>query len=98
MKYCDDLLNESMHMDKVMNVQSFEQILNNQLWVKTSIGIVRWLTFQGCPFRGHDEIPDSKKRGNFLKMIRILASYGDKVEQVVLEDAPKFAKYTSPTI
>ena len=97
-KYCDDLLNESMHMDKVMNVQSFEQILNNQLWVKTSIGIVRWLTFQGCPFRGHDEIPDSKKRGNFLKMIRILASYGDKVEQVVLEDAPKFAKYTSPTI
>ena len=31
-------------------------------------------------------------------MIRILASYGDKVEQVVLEDAPKFAKYTLPTI
>ena len=66
--------------------------------MKTSIGIIRWLTFQGCPFRGHDEIPESKKRGNFLKMIRILASYGDKVEQVVLEDAPKFAKYTSPTI
>ncbi|XP_030941602.1 zinc finger MYM-type protein 1-like [Quercus lobata] len=31
-------------------------------------------------------------------MIRILASYYDKVEQVVLENAPKFAKYTSPTI
>ena len=31
-------------------------------------------------------------------MIRILASYSDKVEQVVLENAPKSAKYTSPTI
>ena len=98
MKYCDDLLNESMHMDKVMNAQSFEQILNNQLRVKTSIGTVRWLTFQGCPFRGHDETLQSKNRGNFLEMIRILASYSDKVEQVVLENAPKSAKYTSPTI
>ena len=31
-------------------------------------------------------------------MIRILASYNDKVAQVVLENAPKSAKYTSPTI
>ena len=31
-------------------------------------------------------------------MIRILASYNDKVEQVVLENVPKSAKYTSPTI
>ena len=28
-KYYDDLLNESMHIDKVMNVQNSEQILNN---------------------------------------------------------------------
>nr|XP_023909338.1 uncharacterized protein LOC112021000 [Quercus suber] len=31
-------------------------------------------------------------------MIRILAFYSDKVEQYVLENAPKSAKYTSPTI
>ena len=60
MKYCDDLLNESVNIDKVKNVQSFEQILNNQFRVKTSIDIVRWLTFQRCPFRGHDETPQSK--------------------------------------
>ena len=53
--------------------------------MKTSIDIVQWLTFQGCPFRGHDETPESKNWGNFLEMIRILASYNDKVEQVVLE-------------
>ena len=98
MKYCDDLLNESVHIDKVMNVQSSEQILNNRLWVKTSIDTVRWLTFQGCPFRGHDETLQSKNRGNFLEMIRILASYNDKVAQIVLENAPKSGKYNSPTI
>ena len=31
-------------------------------------------------------------------MIRILASYNHKVEQVVLENAPKSAKYISTTI
>jgi hypothetical protein len=31
-------------------------------------------------------------------MIRILASYNDKVAKVVLENAPKSAKYTSHTI
>ena len=66
--------------------------------MKTSIDTVRWLTFQRCPFRGYDETLQSKNRGNFLEMIRILASYNDKVAQVVLENAPKFAKYTSPTI
>ena len=87
-----------MHIDKVMNVQSSEQILNNRPWVKTSIDIVRWLTIQGCPFKGHDETLQSKNRGNFLEIIRILAFYNDKVAQVVLENAPKSAKYTSPTI
>jgi hypothetical protein len=31
-------------------------------------------------------------------MIQILASYDERVASVVLENAPKFAKYTSYTI
>ncbi|KAL4620507.1 hypothetical protein ACB092_06G159400 [Castanea dentata] len=81
-----------------MNVQSSEQILNNQLRVKKTIDTVWWLTFQGCPFLRHAETPQSKNRGNFLEMIRILASYNDKAAQVVLENAYKSATYTSPTI
>ncbi|XP_040988959.1 uncharacterized protein LOC121236577 [Juglans microcarpa x Juglans regia] len=45
-----------------------------------SIDVVRWLAFQGCAFRGHDETPDSKNRGNFLEMLKLLASYNDKVK------------------
>jgi len=56
------------------------------------------LTFQGCPFRGHDESPDSLNRGNFLEMVKLLASYNTEVNEVVLENAPKNAKYTSPDV
>jgi hypothetical protein len=66
--------------------------------VKTSVDVVQCLAFQGCAFRGHDETLDSKNRGNFLEMIKILESYNDKVASIVLENAPKFAKYTSHTI
>ncbi|KAG7943871.1 hypothetical protein I3843_15G068000 [Carya illinoinensis] len=97
-KSCEDLLKQSQHIDKVMNAQSSEQILNNRLRVKASIDVVRWLAFQGCAFRGHDETFDSKNRGNFLEMLKLLASYNDKVGKLVLENAPKSSKYTSPQI
>jgi len=51
-----------------------------------SLCTYRWLTFQGCPFRGHDESPDSLNRGNFLEMVKLLASYNTEVNEVVLEN------------
>jgi hypothetical protein len=106
MKYCENLRNQSRHINKVLNAQSTEQILNNRLHLKTSVDVVRCLAFQGCAFRGHDETLDSKNRGNFdsknrgnfLEMIKILESYNDKVTSVVLENVPKSAKYTLHTI
>ena len=53
------------------------------------VDIIRWLTFQACPFRGHDESPGSLNRGNFLEMLKLLASYNKEVNEVVLENAPK---------
>jgi hypothetical protein len=97
-KSCEDLKQQLQHIDKLLNAQSTEQIQKNRLRVKTSIDVVRWLAFQGCAFRGHDETPDSKNRGNFLEMIKILASYNEKVATVVLENAHKSAKYTSHRI
>jgi hypothetical protein len=81
-----------------LNAQSTEEIQNNRLRVKTSIDVARWLAFQGCPFRGHDETLDSRNRGNFLELIQILASYNERVASVVLEKCSKSAKYTSHSI
>lgn len=58
MKSCADLIKQSKHIDKVMHQQSSQRILNNMLWVKTSIDNFQWLTFQACDFKGHDKTLD----------------------------------------
>ena len=68
MRCCVDLMKQSGYIDKVMHVQSSQQILDNRLRVKTSIDVVRWLAFQACSFRGHDETSDSKKSRKFFSV------------------------------
>lgn len=59
-KSCEDLKQQSWYIVKLLNAQSTKQIQNNRLRVKTSIDVVRWLAFQGCAFRAHDETPNLK--------------------------------------
>ncbi|KAK1354131.1 zinc finger MYM-type protein 1-like [Heracleum sosnowskyi] len=58
----------------------------------------RWLSLQACALRGHDESPTSSNRGNFIEMVRFCGRLNDNIGGIVLEKAPKNAKYTSPTI
>ena len=60
----------------------------------TSIDCVGYLTSQGCAFKGHDEGPNSKNRGNFLELIKLMSVYNEDVTKAVLENAPRNAKYT----
>ena len=49
------LKTQSCHIEKVVKRKITQEILNNRLCIKASIDIIRWLTFQACAFRGHDE-------------------------------------------
>ncbi|XP_075665649.1 uncharacterized protein LOC142635363 [Castanea sativa] len=86
------------HTDKLVEKQTSKEIENNRLWLKTSIECARWIAFQACAFRGHDESLDSKNRGNFIELIKHTSTFNENVARVVLENAPQNAKYTSPTI
>ena len=66
--------------------------------LKTSIECARWLAFQAYSFRGHDKSLDSKNIDNFIELIKFTSTFNNKVASVVLENAPRNAKYTSPTI
>ena len=59
-KCCEDLMNYTRHIDKLVEKQTSKEIENNRLWLMTSIECARWLAFQACAFRGHDESLDSK--------------------------------------
>ncbi|XP_059630083.1 uncharacterized protein LOC132273067 [Cornus florida] len=95
---CKDLMNQPCHIDTMMVRQTSEQVSNNRLRLKVTIDAVQWLTYQACAFRGHDESLQSSNRGNFIEMVKAFASYNDDVARIVLENAPKNAKYTSPQI
>ncbi|KAG2604865.1 hypothetical protein PVAP13_4NG097550 [Panicum virgatum] len=94
----NNLKNRIAHIDQVVLKQKEKRVADARLRLKTTIDSIRWLTFQACPFRGHDESPDSINQGNFLEMVKLLASYNKEVNDVVLQNAPKKAKYTSPDV
>ncbi|KAK9053851.1 hypothetical protein SSX86_024926 [Deinandra increscens subsp. villosa] len=94
----ENLLNQAAHIENVISKQNEELIMKNRLRLKTTIDVIRWLTFQACALRGHDESSTSKNRGNFLEMLQLLASYNDEVANVILGNAPYNSKYTSSDI
>ncbi|GJU31139.1 zinc finger MYM-type protein 1-like protein [Tanacetum coccineum] len=96
--FCENLLNQEGHIGNIIEKQSAETIIKNRIRLKASIDIVRWLTFQICSFRGRDETLNSINRGNFIELLKLLASYNVEVANVVLENAPYNAKYTSGLI
>ncbi|TYH67307.1 hypothetical protein ES332_D06G179900v1 [Gossypium tomentosum] len=78
-----DLMNQAQHVKVSLDRQTTQQILANRLHLKTSIDVVRW--FSG-----------SKNCGNFLELLSLLASYDEKVEDV-LKIAPQNAIHVKDT-
>ena len=64
-----------------------EEIENNWLRLKTSIECARWIAFQACAFRGHDDSLDSKNWGNFIELIKHTSTFNENVARAVLENA-----------
>ncbi|XP_052297026.1 caffeate O-methyltransferase-like protein 2 [Citrus sinensis] len=93
---------EHVEGDMFVNVPSgqaiFTKILQNRLWLQTSIEAVKWLAKQACAFRGHDESIKSSNSGNFIKMIKYSARMNKDIVDAVLENASGSAKYTSSDI
>ncbi|XP_023771986.1 uncharacterized protein LOC111920646 [Lactuca sativa] len=86
--FTENLMDQEAHIENIIVKQNEAQILKNLLRLKSSIDIVRWLTFQACALRGNDESPNSKNPGNFLQLLKLIASYNDEVANVILEKAP----------
>ena len=59
---------------------------------------MKWLVMQGCAFRVHDESTCFVNRGNFIELIKLQAKANEEIAKIVLENAPKNCKYTSPMI
>ena len=52
-------------------------------------------TLQGYVFRGQDESSSSSNRMNFLELVKDFAKMNTKIDEVVLENAPKIPIHCS---
>ena len=95
--FVSNLVNQEAHIENFIEKQSEEEKRKNRLRLKGTIDVVRWLTYQACALRGHDESSNSKNRGNFLELLKLLAFYNDDLANVIL-NAPYNSKYTSSDI
>ncbi|XP_074290787.1 uncharacterized protein LOC141617487 [Silene latifolia] len=76
------------HIDTLIDNITPKIIERNRLKLKVSIVVVRWLTFQHCAFRGHDESVGSLNRGNASYTSHqiqqeILSIYSDRIRDVI---------------
>uniref|UniRef100_A0ACD5XAN1 Uncharacterized protein n=1 Tax=Avena sativa TaxID=4498 RepID=A0ACD5XAN1_AVESA len=96
-KACQDLMNQKSHVAHAVAVGNQRDIERNQLRVKVSIAVVKWLTSQSCAFRGHDETSESKNQGNFLELRKLLAEFNSEIAEVI-RDAKYNEQYIAPKI
>lgn len=97
-KSCEDLMRQSQHLPPVFNRYSSQESKNNILRLKITIEVIRYLAFQSYSFKGHDKSKKSSNHGNFIQLLRTFTSNNEKIEEVILNNAPKYAYYTSPDI
>ncbi|KDO39290.1 hypothetical protein CISIN_1g038445mg [Citrus sinensis] len=72
-------MNPIQHIDRLINAQTSQEVLENRLRLKTSIIVVKWLTKQACAFR---------------ELIKHSVECSKEIAEVFLENAPLYAKYT----
>lgn len=72
--------------------------MHNFLPLKASIETIQWLTKQSCAFRDDDESNISSNCGNIFEMIKLFGLIDKNIANVILNCAPKNAKYISAMI
>ena len=71
--------------------------LKNRHYLKTILEVLLVCSQQEIALRGHDESMKSLSRGNFLEILKLIASH-DEVVNERLTCGPRNAIYTSPII
>jgi hypothetical protein len=91
-------LTPNMAIDnRIVEVGSKEKRLY-KIHLTYSLRCSRFLLNQGLTFCGHDESEDSRNKGNFLELLKWLASNNEEVDKYVLHNALGNCSLTCPNI
>ncbi|KAL6576694.1 hypothetical protein OROMI_010970 [Orobanche minor] len=95
---CENLMNQSQHIEVTLSRVSKQSKIDYLCRLNASIKSIRYLMMQAMAFRGHDESEESLDQGNFLELLKLLASCNEYISKVVLKNAPQNHKLTSSDV
>ncbi|XP_042437040.1 uncharacterized protein LOC122023004 [Zingiber officinale] len=95
---CEALMNQDEHIQSILHKQSKQMRSDYRIRLTASIDCIRVLLRQGNSFRGHDETERSLNSDNFLIQLEFLGAHNKEINDVILKNAPKNCKLTSPNI
>ena len=81
-------LNPTAAIDDRIENWSSEELRLYKIRLTCSLRCLKFLLHQGLAFRGHDESEQSSNRGNFIELLKWLASNSTKVNKFVLKNTP----------
>ncbi|XP_038699623.1 zinc finger MYM-type protein 1-like [Tripterygium wilfordii] len=87
----------SLHNNAVRNVEALKNI-SQHIDKVINVQMFDGLLYKDCALRGHDKSLTSKNRGNLVELISLIGKLNVEIDDVVLEEAPGNAKYTSHLI
>ncbi|XP_075645338.1 uncharacterized protein LOC142616350 [Castanea sativa] len=91
-KACQDLMNQSQHIDTVVGNFTSEQIANNRLILKASIDAVRHLALQAISFRDIQNIRGQGYDGaSNMQVINNICASCKRIEQLKIARASNIA-------
>ncbi|PWZ39808.1 hypothetical protein Zm00014a_003412 [Zea mays] len=91
-------VNPNASIDNQIEKWSDEDLRLYKVRLTYSIRCLKYLLHQGLVFRGHDESKESSNMGNFIELLKFLATNSEEVNKVVLNNAPGNCTLTSSMI
>jgi hypothetical protein len=91
-------MNPIASIDNQIEKWSDEDIHLYKIRLTYSIRCLKYLLHQGLAFHGHDESKESSNMGNFIELLKFLATNSEEVNKVVLNNALGNCTLTSPMI
>ncbi|GER34116.1 zinc finger MYM-type protein [Striga asiatica] len=92
---CQNLMNQAQHIDVSISKATNQSKIDYRCRLNALIVCLCYLIMQGLPFRGNDESYESLNQGNFVELLKVLASCNEEIHNVVLGNAPENHKLTS---
>ncbi|BBN68479.1 FAR1-related sequence 5, partial [Prunus dulcis] len=97
-EFAYNLMHQTTHIETIVIKQTSQARMAYLTCLNASLKCTRYMLRQGLSFHCHDESAQSSNKRNYLELLQFLADHDEKVEAVVLENAPKNLKLIAHSV